>query len=46
MRGKSVATTVLGDHDFVLKVSNIGDLAAFRAILEIFPLRMRRNGYL
>jgi len=37
---------VLGDHDFLLRVSNFGDLAAFRAILAIFSMRMRRSSYL
>jgi len=32
MRRKSVTTIVLGDHDFLSRVSNFGDLAAFRAI--------------
>jgi len=37
---------VLGDRDFPLTASNFGNLAAFRAILAIFSLRMRRSGYL
>jgi len=45
--GKSVTTMVLGDHDFLLRVSNVGDLAAFRSIFfVIFSQRMRRKGYL
>jgi len=43
---KSFTTIVLGDHDFLLTASNFGNLTAFRAILAIFSLRMRRNGYL
>jgi len=44
---KSFTTIVLGDHDFPLTASNFfGNLTAFRAILAIFSLRMRRNGYL
>jgi len=31
-----------GDHDFALSDSNFGKLTAFRAILAIFSLRMRR----
>jgi len=44
--GKSVTMIVLGDHDFLLSVSNFGDLAvaAFRTILATFSLR--KNGYL
>jgi len=29
---KSVTMLVLGDHHFLLKSSNVGDLAAFRAL--------------
>jgi len=43
---KSFTTIVLGDHDFPLTASNFGNLKAFRAILAIFSLRMRINGYL
>jgi len=43
---KSFTTIVLGDHDFQLIDSNFGNMTAFRAILAIFSLRMRRNGYL
>jgi len=43
---KSFTTIVLDHHDFPLTASNIGNLTAFRAILAIFSLRMRRNGYL
>jgi len=43
---KSFTTIVLGDHDFPLIASNFGNLTAFRTILAIFSLRMRRNGYL
>jgi len=43
---KSFITVVPGDHDFPLTVSNFANLTAFRAILAIFSLRMRRNGYL
>jgi len=42
---KSFTTIVLDDHDFPLTASNFGNLTAFRAILAIFSLRMRRNGY-
>jgi len=42
---KSFTTIVLGDHHFPLTASKFGNLAAFRAILAIFSLRMRRNGY-
>jgi len=45
-RCKSFTTIVLGDHDFPLIASNFGNLTAFMAILAIFSLRMRRNGYL
>jgi len=43
---KSFTTIVLGDNDVPLTGSNFGNLTAFRAILGIFSLRMRRNGYL
>jgi len=43
---KSFTTVVLGDHDFPLTASNFGNLTAFKAILAIFSLRMRSNGYL
>jgi len=47
---KSFTTIVLGDHDFPLTASNVGNLTvtAYRAwqFLAIFSLRMRRNGYL
>jgi len=43
---KSFTTIVIGDHDFPLTASNFSNLAVFRAILAIFSLRMRRNGYL
>jgi len=43
---KSFTTIVLGDHDFPLTPSNFGNLTAFRAILAMFSLRMRRNDYL
>jgi len=45
---KSITTIVLRDrdHDFLLRASNFDNLAAFRAILATFSLRMRRNGYL
>jgi len=43
---KSVTTIVLGDHDYLLRVSNFDDLASFRAILAIFCQHMRRSGYL
>ena len=36
----------LDDHDIPLTGSNFGNLTAFRAILAIFSLRMRRNGRL
>jgi len=42
---KSFTTSVLGDHHFTLTGSNFSNLTAFRAILGIFSLRMRRNGY-
>jgi len=45
-RPKSITTIVLGDHDFLLMTLNFGNLASFRAILAIFSLSMRRNGYL
>jgi len=37
-------TIFLGDHDIPLTGSNFGNLTAFRAILAIFSLRIRRNG--
>jgi len=43
---KSFTIIFLGDHDFPLTGSNVGNLTAFRAILAIFSLRMRRNGHL
>jgi len=43
---KSFTIIFLGDHDFPLTGSNFGNLTAFRAILAIFSLRMRRNGHL
>jgi len=43
---KSFTIIFLGDHDFPLTGSNFGNLTAFRAILTIFSLRMRRNGHL
>ena len=43
---KSFTIIVLGDHDFPLTPSNFGNLTAFRAILAIFSLRIRRNSYL
>jgi len=43
---KSFTTIVLGDNDFPLTASNFGNLTAFRAILGVFSLRMRRSGYL
>jgi len=43
---KSFTAIVLGDHDFPLTASNFGNMTAFTAILAIFSLRMRRNGYL
>ena len=45
-RRKSVTTVLLGDHNFLSRASNFGDLAAFRTILAIFSLRMRRNSSL
>ena len=36
----------LVDHDIPLTGKNFGNLTAFRAILAIFSLRMRRNGHL
>jgi len=42
---KSFTTIVLSDHDFPLTASNFGNLTAFGAILAMFSLRMRRNGY-
>jgi len=35
---------ILGDHDFLLRVSNFSDWTAFRATLAISSLRVRRNG--
>jgi len=43
---KSVTMIFLGDHDIPLTGSNFGKVTAFRAILAIFSLRMRRNGHL
>ena len=43
---KSITTIVLGNHDFLLMTLNFGNLASFSAILAIFSLSMRRNGYL
>jgi len=43
---KSSTMIFLGDHDIPLTGSNFGNLTAFRAILAIFSLRMRRNGHL
>ena len=43
---KSFTTIVLGDNDFPLIASNFGNMTAFTAILAIFSLRIRRNGYL
>jgi len=43
---KSFTIIFLGDHDFPLTGSNFSNLTAFRAILAIFSLRMRRNGHL
>ena len=43
---KPFTTIILGDHDIPLTDSNFGNLTAFRAILAIFSLRMRRNGHL
>ena len=37
---------IVSDHDFLLRSSNFGNLAALRAILALFSLRMRSNGYL
>jgi len=42
----SFTTMVFFDHHFPLIASNFGKLTVFRAILAIFSLRMRRNGYL
>jgi len=39
---KYVTTIVLGDPDVILRASNIANLAAFKAILAIFSLRMRQ----
>jgi len=43
---KYFTTIVLGDRAFPLTALNVGNLTAFRAILAILSLRMRRNGYL
>jgi len=43
---KSFNMIFLGDHDIPLTGSNFRNLTAFRAILAIFSLRMRRNGHL
>ena len=43
---KSFTIIFLGDHDFPLTGSNFGNLTAFRTILTISSLRMRRNGHL
>jgi len=43
---KSFTMIFLGDHDIPLKGSNCGNLTAFRTILAIFSLRMRRNAHL
>jgi len=43
---KLVTTIILSDHDFQLRVSNFGDLAAFRAIVATFSMRTRRNSYI
>jgi len=43
---KSFTMIFLDDHDIPLTGSNLGNLTAFRAILAIFSLRMRRNGHL
>ena len=43
---KSFTMIFLGDHDIPLTGSNFGNVTAFRAILVIFSLRMRRNGHL
>jgi len=43
---KYVTAAVLGDVDFIFQASEFGDLAAFTAILAIFSLCMRTNGYL
>ena len=43
---KSFTIIFLGDHDIPLSGSNFGNLTAFRAILAIFSLRMRRNAHL
>jgi len=43
---KSFTIIFLGHHDIPLTGSNFGSLTAFRAILAIFSLRMRRNGHL
>ena len=43
---KSFTMIFLGDHDIPLTGSSFGNLTAFRAILAIFSLRMRRDGHL
>jgi len=43
---KSFTMIFLSDHDILLTGSNFGNLTAFRAILAIFSLCMRRNGHL
>ena len=43
---KSFTMIFLSDHDIPLTGSNFGNLTAFRAILAIFSLRMRRKGHL
>jgi len=40
---KYLTTVVLFDRDFLLRASNFGNLAAFRAILDTFSLRMRKT---
>ena len=40
---ESVTTITHGDYHFLLRVSNFGDLAAFRGFLATFSLRMHRN---
>jgi len=44
---KSVTTVVLDDHDFLLKASHFGDLAAFRAIFShIFTARAQKRPFM
>ena len=43
---KAFTMIFLGDNDIPLTGSNFGNLTAYRAILAIFSLRMRRNGHL